>query len=214
MTARPFFDGAGRTGPPTALHAARLDAVAAALRAAGARSVLDLGCGEGALLRRLLAEPAVARLTGLDPDRAALDRARAALAALPEADRARVALHEGSLLSPDPALAGHDAATLVEVIEHLPPDRLSVLERALFETLRPGVVAITTPNADYNPLLGKPAGRPRHPDHRFEWGRARFRAWAEGVARRRGCAVTFEDLGPRHPDLGAPSQMALFRRRI
>ena len=38
----------------------------AALRAAGARRVLDLGCGGGALLRDLLADPQFTEIVGVD----------------------------------------------------------------------------------------------------------------------------------------------------
>jgi hypothetical protein len=116
------------------------------------------------------------------------------------------------MTDPDPALAGFDCALLVETIEHVAPDRLSRLERALFTTLRPGRVVITTPNAEFNPLLGVPPGRFRHPDHRFEWDRARFRRWGRRAARTAGYDVAFRDIAGRHPELGGASQMAVFRR--
>lgn len=195
----------------TAIHAQRLDAVMAVLRDCGARSVADLGCGDGDLLVRLAAEPRFERIVGLDPSRTALARARARLAAT-GADGDRVCLLEGSLTAPPPGLAGHDAAVAVEVIEHLDPDRLGTVERVLFCELAPATLAITTPNREYNALLGVPAHRLRHPDHRFEWDRAKFRAWAAGVARRRACDVDCRDIAGAHPRLGGASQMAVFRR--
>lgn len=78
--------------------------------------------------------------------------------------------------------------------------------------MRPDMVVITTPNADINPLLGVPPHRMRHPDHRFEWGRARFRGWCDRAARAAGYAVTLHDIAGHHPDLGGASQMAVFRR--
>ena len=83
---------------------------------------------------------------------------------------------------------------------------------AVFRAMRPATVVITTPNADFNALLGVPGHRLRRPDHRFEWGRARFRCWAEGVARRNGYAVACRDLAGAHPLHGGASQMALFER--
>lgn len=194
----------------TAMHLERIDTVAAVLEALGAKTVLDLGCGDGPLIARLAETPGVERIVGIDSDPAALALLEAQLAHRPRA--IDVELRAGDLLAPDPGLAGSDAAVLVEVIEHLEPTRLSVLETALFGTLRPRAVVLTTPNADFNELLRVPRHRYRHPDHRFEWGRGKFRAWARGVARRWGQAVSFRDLGAVHPALGGSSQMAVFRR--
>ena len=171
-----------QTGMSTALHEERLQAVMDVLRITGARSVADLGCGDGALLLRLIDDPAFVRLVGVEQSVTALGALRAALAVLDEAIRDRVTLVEGSMLDPHRQLAGFDAVVMVETIEHLPPDQLSRWERAVFDVIAPKTVIITTPNAGYNPLLGVPAHRFRHPGHKFEWDRPRFRQWAEGVA--------------------------------
>jgi hypothetical protein len=111
----------------------------------------------------------------------------------------------------DQRLAGHDAAAVVEVIEHLDPPRLAAFERVLFECARPHTVLVTTPNSEYNalwPTLG--AGRLRHRDHRFEWTRSEFSVWCERIGARFG--YTFETLpiGPEDANAGPPTQMALF----
>jgi SAM-dependent methyltransferase len=185
----------------TTLHRARFAAVLAVLHESAARTVLDLGCGDGELLLALAAEPAIDRVVGIDIDASALAELRRALARC-----------QASYTAPDLRLAGFAAAVMVETLEHVAPGRLAAVEHAVFRGLAPGLVVVTTPNADFNPLLGVPAHRFRHPDHRFEWGRARFAAWVEGVASRHGYAVTITDLGGRHPTLGGPSQMAVFRR--
>jgi 2-polyprenyl-3-methyl-5-hydroxy-6-metoxy-1,4-benzoquinol methylase len=195
----------------TRLHEDRLAAVQAAVTAAGAARVLDLGCGDGELFLRLAAEPAIARLVGVDIRGAALDRLRARLARAP-VQAAAVELRRASLTDPAPDLAGFDCAALVETIEHVPPGRLSALERAVFHGMRPGRVVVTTPNAEFNPLLGVPAHRFRHPDHRFEWPRATFRAWGARVGGAAGYDVRFADIAGCHPDLGGASQMAVFTR--
>jgi hypothetical protein len=56
------------------------------------------------------------------------------------------------------------------------------------------------------------AGRFRHADHRFEWTRAEFQAWAERIAAEYGYKVRFEGLGEEHPEHGAPAQMGVFSR--
>ncbi|HET8631301.1 MAG TPA: 3' terminal RNA ribose 2'-O-methyltransferase Hen1 [Thermomicrobiales bacterium] len=195
------------------LNEQRLGAVVAALRASGARRILDLGCGEGRLLAALLKEPDATELVGLDVAHRSLERARERLHLdrLPERQRERVRLIQGALTYRDARLAGFDAAAVVEVIEHLDPPRLAAFERALFEFARPGTVVLTTPNAEYNATWESlPAGRFRHRDHRFEWTRAEFRAWADAVAARHGCAVRYLPVGPEDPALGPPTQMAVF----
>jgi len=197
------------------LNDRRLDSVCDALRATGASRVIDLGCGEGKLLRRLLADPQFAEIVGMDVSSRALDAAerRLKLERLAPKQRERIRLLHSSLMYRDPRLAGFDAAVVMEVIEHMDPPRLRAFERVLFECARPGAVVLTTPNGEYNvrwPSLD--AGRFRHPDHRFEWNRAAFQAWALGVASRFGYAVRFEPIGDEDPAVGAPTQMAVFTR--
>ncbi|MGS4944073.1 methyltransferase domain-containing protein [Meridianimarinicoccus sp. RP-17] len=189
-------------------HEERLRAVTDTLREGTAARVLDLGCGDGDLFVRLAADPAIAELVGIDICEKSLETLQSRL----EITTGAVDVRLGSMTEPDPDLAGFDCALLVETIEHVDPDRLSRLERALFVTLRPGRVVITTPNAEFNALLGVPRGRFRHPDHRFEWDRARFRRWGRRAARAAGYGVTFRDIAGRHPVLGGASQMAVFRR--
>ncbi len=200
---------------PLSLHDQRLAIVLGALRASGASSVLDLGCGEGRLLRLLLDERSFSRIVGMDVSWRALEiaSARLKLDRLPPMHRQRIELVHGSLVYRDQRLAGFDAAAVVEVIEHLDPPRLAAFERVAFEFARPGTVVVTSPNAEYNvrwPSL--PAGRFRHRDHRFEWTRAQFQGWGEAVGARFGYAVRFAPVGPVDPEVGAPTQMAIFSR--
>ena len=191
------------------LNQQRLAAVFEVLKASGARRVLDLGCGEGRLLALLAAEAQFAEVAGMDVSPQALSYARQRLARLPGGEQ--VAVFQGSLAYRDARLSGYDAAALVEVVEHLDPPQLRACERAVFEFARPATVVITTPNAEYNVHWDAlPAGAFRHPDHRFEWRRAEFGAWAEGVGKRHGYAVRIAPVGPEDPELGAPTQMAIF----
>ncbi|MCC5988893.1 MAG: methyltransferase domain-containing protein [Pararhodobacter sp.] len=195
----------------TWLHEERLEAVRAEVLEAGAETILDLGCGDGDLFLRLAAEPAFARLVGIDICAASLERLRVRLAKQPLRAGA-IELRRASMTESDPALVGFDCAVLVETIEHIDPSQLSRLERAVFAQMRPRTVIITTPNAEFNPLLGVPAHRFRHPGHRFEWPRARFGAWGQRVAAAWGYDVRFRDIAGCHPQLGGASQMAVFSR--
>jgi 3' terminal RNA ribose 2'-O-methyltransferase Hen1 len=200
---------------PVSLNEQRLATVLGALRASGAKSVADLGCGEGRLLRELLGDRSFQRIVGMDVSHRALEIAasRLHLDRLPPLQRQRIELIHGSLMYRDQRLSGFDAAAAVEVIEHLDPPRLAAFERVLFEHARPGTVVLTTPNAEYNvrwPTL--PAGNFRHRDHRFEWTRVEFQTWATRVAERFGYAVRFAPVGPVDPEVGSPTQMGLFTR--
>jgi 3' terminal RNA ribose 2'-O-methyltransferase Hen1 len=200
---------------PLGLAVQRIDAVLRALTNAGAKRILDLGCGEGRFLRQAIAEPSFEAIVGVDVSIAALARARERLALdrMPEAQRARVQLLHSSLTYRDRRLAGFDGAALIEVVEHLDPERLDAFERSIFEFARPAMVALTTPNADYNSRFATlPAGQYRHPDHRFEWTRADFEKWSQAAAARFAYSVRFEGIGPHDGDLGAPTQMATFQR--
>jgi 3' terminal RNA ribose 2'-O-methyltransferase Hen1 len=195
------------------LNEQRLGAVLAAMRSSGARRVLDLGCGEGKLLRDLARDKQFEEIVGVDVAVRPLEIARERLDRMAHAQAQRVTLLHGSLVYRDKRLAGFDAAAVVEVVEHLDPPRLAAFERCLFEFARPGVVVLTTPNREYNvmwPTL--PAGKFRHGDHRFEWTRAEFASWAEGVSRRFGYSVAFQPVGPVDEALGPPTQMGVFHR--
>jgi 3' terminal RNA ribose 2'-O-methyltransferase Hen1 len=192
----------------------RRDTVLAVLRSTGAGSVVDLGCGEGKLLRALLDDPAYRRILGVDVSHRSLEIAarRLRLEQLPDRARERITLRQSSLTYRDPAVAGFDAAILMEVIEHIDPPRLDALESSVFAAARPRAVIVTTPNVEYNTQFEMPEGSTRHPDHRFEWTRAEFRSWADRVAAAHGYQVRYEPVGPEHPHLGPPTQLALFVR--
>ena len=206
------------TGPPaehTRLRDLRMAAVVRELAAAGARRVLDLGCGDGRLLTALLTHPRFEEIVGVDASAAALDRAarRLHLDEMAPRQRERVRLVLGALTYADRRLSGYDAAVLAEVVEHVDAGRLAALEQAVLGMAAPRTVVVTTPNAEYNPRYpGLAPGAFRHPDHRFEWTRAQFRAWAEPVAARYGYAVRFEPIGEADPAVGPPTQMAVMHR--
>eukprot|EP00966_Prymnesium_polylepis_P040312 935553-Prymnesium_polylepis.1 len=225
----------------------RLAFVSAAVRDWNDReclSVADIGCGEGKLLARLVRESAAPCLLGVDPApranvlRKASGRiAQAQAAAGPGS--AEVALLRGGLAEVD---VHTDGIVLVEVIEHLDPPDLDALGPALLGTLAPLHMLVTTPNKEYNlnfmeiPADQKPdaAGRYilpplsayglRNEDHRFEWSRAEFQAWANGLADAHGYTVHFEGIGGGPVDevvpygewrgAGPQTQVAIFERKV
>jgi 3' terminal RNA ribose 2'-O-methyltransferase Hen1 len=198
---------------PLSLNEQRVSAVVAALKSCGAKRVIDLGCGEGKLLRALLEDKSFEEIIGMDVSHRALEIAeeRLHLDRLPARVKERIKLIQGSLTYRDKRLAGFDAAAVVEVIEHLDEARLAAFERVLFEFTRPGAVVLTTPNAEYNVRFENlPAGQFRHKDHRFEWTRAEFQSWAESVAGRNGYTVRFLPVGAEDAEVGAPTQMGVF----
>jgi 3' terminal RNA ribose 2'-O-methyltransferase Hen1 len=195
------------------LNRQRLTAVTAVLKQSGATRVLDLGCSTGNLLRELLADRQFTDIVGMDVSPVALEIAARKLHfdRLPTMQRQRISLIQGSLGYRDKRLEGYDAAAVVEVIEHLDAPRLAAFERVLFEFAKPKLVVVTTPNVEYNVRFETlPAGRFRHKDHRFEWTRQQFRDWAERIATRFGYAVRFAPVGLDDPEVGSPTQMAVF----
>ena len=197
---------------PLKLNEVRLKAVVELLTQTGARRVLDLGCGEGKLVERLLKVPQFNEIVGVEVSARALEVAERRM------DRHNVPLNwqhrhkliHGSLTYRDSRLDGYDAAAVVEVIEHIDEERLDAFAAALFGGARPRVVVLTTPNVSYNELFESlSAGKMRHSDHRFEWTRAQFQDWCVWVCEKYGYTATFHPIGPVHETLGAPTQMGV-----
>ncbi len=217
--------GPGQVGPdpadesadrPAPLAVQRQGAVLAVLRAAGVQRVADVGCGEGALTAALLADRSFSRVIATDVSARALAVAerRLRLDRMSEPQRARLQLMLSSVTYRDDRLKGLDAIVLMEVVEHVDPPRLAALERCVFDHAAPRLVVVTTPNVEYNVRYESlPAGSMRHRDHRFEWTRAEFAAWAAAVAGRYGYTARFLPVGPDDPDVGPPTQLAVFTHR-
>lgn len=199
------------------LNQQRLAAVIGALKQHGSSRVIDLGCGEGKLLKALLQDKSFTEIVGVDVSYRALEIAkeRLHLERLPDLQRDRLKLLQGGLTYRDKRLYGYDAAAVVEVIEHLDPPRLAAFERVVFEFAQPHTVVLTTPNIEYNVNFETlPAGKLRHKDHRFEWTRLEFQNWAQKVAERFGYLVQFLPIGDEDIEVGAPTQMAVFTKKV
>jgi 3' terminal RNA ribose 2'-O-methyltransferase Hen1 len=193
----------------------RREAILAILREHHAQRVGDFGCGSGVLTKALLADKHVEHIVAVDVSARALQIAarNLNLDRMPDRQRERLSIFQTALTYRDDRLAGLDAAVLMEVIEHVDPERLPALERAVLGFAAPATVIVTTPNVEYNPHFATlPEGAKRHPDHRFEWTRAQFQNWAEQTAIAHGYQVSFRSVGPEHPDAGPPTQLAVFTR--
>ncbi|WP_088239942.1 3' terminal RNA ribose 2'-O-methyltransferase Hen1 [Calothrix rhizosoleniae] len=197
---------------PLSLNQQRLDAVVAALKNKGAKRIVDLGCGQGNLLKKLAKDGYFHKITGVDVSYRALERADERLERL--SSSGNVQLMQGALTYKDKRLLGYDAAAVIEVIEHLDLPRLSAFERVLFEFAQPRTVVLTTPNIEYNvkfPSLTP--GKLRHQDHRFEWTREEFQNWAKGIGEKFSYTVEFQAVGDEDLEVGAPTQMGIFSRK-
>jgi 3' terminal RNA ribose 2'-O-methyltransferase Hen1 len=198
---------------PISLNQQRLNAVVATLKESSAKRVIDLGCGQGSLMKALLQDSFFEQITGVDVSYRSLEVARERLdrLRLPRNQWNRMQLFQSALTYQDKRFTGYDAATVIEVIEHLDLPRLAAFERSLFELARPKTIIVTTPNIEYNiKFENLPAGKLRHKDHRFEWTRQEFQTWAKSVAERFGYTVQFQSIGLDDPEVGSPTQMALF----
>ncbi|KAJ2558457.1 hypothetical protein EV175_000787 [Coemansia sp. RSA 1933] len=201
----------------------------------GAQSVLEVGCGEGNVLA-YLASPApddraaITRLYGVDIRKDLVDAARARLE--PDehdyrsmrADGLRIELYHGDG-SVRIGAVDADAIVCTEVIEHVDEtEGVPALTNAILGAYRPRLAVFTTPNAEFNvnfePLnYGKPDARFRDDDHKFEWTRKQFSAWANAAAARFGYSVELLPIGvrmrnpsPGFVSCGGCTQMAVFER--
>lgn len=195
------------------LHQQRLKLVLEKLKESGAKKVIDLGCGEGKLIRMMLKEKQFQSITGMDISYNELTKCKERLHwnEMAPKQKERIELFQGALTYKDKRLEGFDAAAIVEVIEHLDENRLKSFERVVFECAKPKTVILTTPNGEYNVLYETlESGNMRHDDHRFEWSRKEFEDWANSVAETNNYNVNFLPIGEEDEKVGSPSQMAIF----
>jgi len=195
------------------LHEKRIKIVADKITQSGAVNVLDLGCGEGKLIRQLIKQKQFTQIVGMDVSYNQLIKAKERLHfdEMSPKQKERINFFQGSLTYKDKRLEGFDAAAVVEVIEHLDLNRLKAFERVLFEFAKPKTIVLTTPNKEFNIMWEKlDVDEMRHDDHRFEWTRKEFAEWANKIGQMYHYQVELLPIGEEFENAGAPSQMAIF----
>jgi len=195
------------------LHDKRIKLVSEKLIESGAERVLDLGCGEGKLIRQLIKHKQFTEIVGMDISYNELLKAKERLHfdEMSPKQKERIKLFQGSLAYKDSRLEGYDAAAIVEVIEHMDLTRLNAFERVVFEFAKPKTIILTTPNQEYNVTWESLDGEEmRHDDHRFEWNRQEFASWAKSIAEKYNYDLEIQPVGDEIENIGAPSQMAIF----
>lgn len=195
------------------LNQMRLKTVVNEVLASGAKSVIDMGCGEGNLTRLLIMEKQLTKIAACDVSFTALERAKDKLKLdrLHETLQDKLNLFQSSLTYRDKRFEGFDCACVVEVIEHLDISRLAAFTRILFEFSRPKTVILTTPNIEYNVNYEHMKENVlRHTDHRFEWTRDQFTEWANDVCEKYDYKFEIKEIGDNDSEYGVPTQMGVF----
>ncbi|XP_029285557.1 small RNA 2'-O-methyltransferase isoform X2 [Cottoperca gobio] len=185
------------------------------------KKVLDLGCSECVLLKKLKFHREIELLVGVDIDGVKVKKRKNGLAPLstdylqPSYDQLRIDLYQGSVTQKDARLKGFDLVTSIELIEHLTLADVELFSEVVFGYMTPVAVIISTPNSDFNPLLPGRVGF-RHSDHKFEWSRAEFKSWALKVCLKYGYEVELTGVGQAPPGqqegVGFCSQIGVFQR--
>lgn len=197
------------------LNTLRMGAVFNEVINSGALSVIDLGCGEGRLTKMLLENQQIKKVTAVDVSIASLEKAakRLKLDRMSSFRKNKLNLIQGSVTYKDSRFEGYDCACLVEVLEHIDPSRIPVMEKVVFGYAKPQTVIITTPNREYNVNYEHMKENAlRHSDHRFEWSRKEFKEWTNHICKEFGYRCEIKGIGEEDSLNGAPTQMGVFSK--
>jgi 3' terminal RNA ribose 2'-O-methyltransferase Hen1 len=200
------LDGEAKLESPIRLNELRFNKVEEVLITSGVKRVLDFGCGEGRFLEKLIRNPWFSEVIGADVSIASLERATKRLERNSSKNKAK--LIHSSFTYHDDRLKDIDSMVMLEVIEHIDLTNLDFVEKNIFEFIKPKLLIITTPNADYNTKFQQPGFR--HPDHRFEWTRDEFKVFCEKSIKY-GYTYEISFIGDIEPALGGPTQMGVFK---
>ena len=191
----------------------RHEAIEATLAIHGAKTIIDLGCGEGSLIFYLLEQKKYAKIAGTDISAKNIESAKKRIAGRPSRACREDDLFVSSLTYPDKRLRGYDAAVLSEVIEHFEINRMNTVMKNILGAAKPQIFIMTTPNRAYNnQFSGLADGAMRHPDHRYEFTEEEFTNFCRKNASAFGYEVELEPIGEISPEFGAPTLMGVFKK--
>lgn len=194
------------------LNTIRLNTVAEKIKELNVDSVVDLGCGEGKLLKLIIENTNVSKVIGADIDIKSLKIASKKLKYDSEGERLQ--LVQSSAVYYDKRFKDVDLICLVEVIEHIDEHRLQFVIDTVFNNYKPKNIIITTPNVEYNNVYEMNDDDFRHDDHRFEWTRAEFEKWCNDICSEYGYKVTFNTVGEVDEKYGSSTQMGVFEKCV
>lgn len=100
--------------------------------------ILDIGCGHGLLCAMMALDRADRRVTGIDPDRRKIDRARRSAGHLPNTRFEVATADRLAAVAP----GGFDSVTVADVLYLLPREDWPAFLGACFTLLRPGGVLL------------------------------------------------------------------------
>lgn len=193
------------------LHAEILASVYAVLKLANASRILDVGSGEGMLIRALASSSDFEKIVGVDQDSTYEESARALIGAVSPHALSKVVLTSNSDYKELINDYSIDAVVLVEIIEHI-IDKNWIHQ---FFRLQPDLIIVTTPNYSYN-VLTPPhtleSNGLRNKDHKFEFTTQEFIQWAHNIGDSFKYTVDLLPIGPADIEHGSSGLMAVFQR--
>ncbi|XP_050674299.1 small RNA 2'-O-methyltransferase isoform X2 [Leptidea sinapis] len=183
--------------------------------------VVDFGYHDMSFIKYLKEVPGIKHVLGVDIETIPL-QCSSLILGCDEHTREnplKVTLFQGNAADPDYRLIGCDAVIAIEMIEHMLPHDLERFVHTVFGFIKPRIVILTTPNADFNVMFKALENNGlRRLDHFFEWSRSQFNDWCSNIVDRYpNYTVTCKGIGPGPPDtlrLGCCSQLALFVAKV
>ena len=179
-------------------------------------SLIDFGCGSGMMLGLLINFQLVKRIIAIDQQEFFL-RELVEILDVTERDlqypRERpltVEAYKGDILRYDARLKNKDIILSIEVIEHLQIESVPVYTELIFKTYKPKYAIISTPNFDFNVMMGWE--RLRNTDHKFEWTKDEFEEWCSNCCELYGYEYEWVGCGLKNEIYA--TQFAVFKRVI
>lgn len=197
------------------LQTIRINTIFDKLCELGTKTVADVGCGEGKLLRLLKNKPQFQKICGTDVvyKNLIIAKDKLDLDEVATHNLEKINIFQSSILYKDDRLKEYETICLIEVIEHIEEDRIVFLEKIVFGYLNTKNVLISTPNSEYNNVyMPENSDSFRHEDHRFEWNREEFKNWVEKICNNFNYNADFFGIGDYNEQFGYPTQAVILKR--